>query len=172
MDNAIIKLLLSSGYISTGWYLHNSWWDWTSFLPVQLTTWFVYIYIICAKYCIFILVCAKQHAPLLHTGKGFRLDRGWHPRVICVDSSPPSAANTPQWIGSASVQIMACRLFGTKPLSKQSLVIVNWTVRNKLQWNLNRNSIIFIQENAFENGVCQNDGHFFQGEMGSLPYFL
>ena len=29
--------------------------------------------------------------------------------------------------------------------------IVNWALRNKLQWNLNRNSYIFIQENAFEN---------------------
>ena len=31
--------------------------------------------------------------------------------------------------------------------------IVNCTLRNKLQWNLNRNSYIFIQENAFENVV-------------------
>ena len=29
--------------------------------------------------------------------------------------------------------------------------IVNWTLRNKLQWNLNRNLYIFIQENTFEN---------------------
>ena len=35
----------------------------------------------------------------------------------------------------------------------QSWYIVNWTLRNKLQWNLNRNSYIFIQENAFENIV-------------------
>ena len=27
--------------------------------------------------------------------------------------------------------------------------------RNKLQWNLNRNSNIFIQENAFESVVCE-----------------
>ena len=30
--------------------------------------------------------------------------------------------------------------------------IVDWTLRNKLQWNLNWNSYIFIKENAFENG--------------------
>ena len=30
---------------------------------------------------------------------------------------------------------------------------MNWTLGNKLQWNLNRNSCIFIQENAFENVV-------------------
>ena len=29
--------------------------------------------------------------------------------------------------------------------------IVNWTLGNKLQWNLNRNLNIFIEENAFEN---------------------
>ena len=33
--------------------------------------------------------------------------------------------------------------------------IVNWTLGNKLQWNFNRNSNIFIQENAIENGVCE-----------------
>ena len=31
--------------------------------------------------------------------------------------------------------------------------IVNWTLRNKLQWNFNLNLIIFIQENAFQNVV-------------------
>ena len=31
--------------------------------------------------------------------------------------------------------------------------IVNWTLGNKFQWNLNRNLNIFIQENAFENVV-------------------
>ena len=32
--------------------------------------------------------------------------------------------------------------------------IVNWTFRTNLQWNLNRISFIFIQENVFEN-VCK-----------------
>ena len=31
-------------------------------------------------------------------------------------------------------------------------------------WNLNPESIIFIQENAFENVVCQNGGHFVGGD--------
>ena len=31
--------------------------------------------------------------------------------------------------------------------------IVNWTVGNKLQWNLNRKLYIFIKKNAFENVV-------------------
>ena len=33
--------------------------------------------------------------------------------------------------------------------------IINWTLRNKLQWNFNRNSNIFIHENALENVVCE-----------------
>ena len=28
---------------------------------------------------------------------------------------------------------------------------VSWTLRNKLQWNLNLNSNIFFQQNAFED---------------------
>ena len=37
----------------------------------------------------------------------------------------------------------------------QYWIIVNWTLRNKLPWNLNRNSNIFIQENAFVSVVCE-----------------
>ena len=33
--------------------------------------------------------------------------------------------------------------------------VVNWTFRNKLQWNFSRNSDIFIQEIAFKNVVCK-----------------
>ena len=61
-------------------------------------------------------------------------------------NSTPSAAYMRQWIGSALVQIMACR---------QCYVIVNWATRNKLLWNFNQNTKIFIQENSFENVVCE-----------------
>ena len=37
---------------------------------------------------------------------------------------------------------------------KQCWNIVNSTLRNKLQWNFNQNSNIFIQENVFESVVC------------------
>ena len=33
--------------------------------------------------------------------------------------------------------------------------IVNWTLKNKLQWNFNRNSYIFFHENAFEYVVWE-----------------
>ena len=40
---------------------------------------------------------------------------------IYANSSPLSVAYMRQLIGSALVQIMACRLFGAKPLSKAML---------------------------------------------------
>ena len=49
---------------------------------------------------------------------------------------------------------------GLSPDRRQAITWTNagllfWTLRNKLQWNLNRNSKIFIQENAFECVVCE-----------------
>ena len=48
---------------------------------------------------------------------------------------------------------------GLAPGRRQAIIlnqcwhIVNWTLRNKLQWNLNQNSYIFIHKNAIENVV-------------------
>ena len=66
--------------------------------------------------------------------------------------------------------------------------IVNWTLRNKLQWDCNQNSHISIQENAFENVIWKmapilsqpmhtdvNRGHIINSETclicmsGSVP---
>ena len=38
---------------------------------------------------------------------------------------------------------------------KQCWVSINWTLRNKLQWNFNWNTNLFIHENASENTVCK-----------------
>ena len=38
---------------------------------------------------------------------------------------------------------------------KQCWVIVNWTLRNKLQWNFNQNTKLFIHEIASENIACE-----------------
>ena len=56
---------------------------------------------------------------------------------------------------------MACRPFGAKPLSEPMPHYPQLeTHGNKFQWNLSRTSIILIQENTFENVVCQIGGHF------------
>ena len=77
------------------------------------------------------------------------------------NSSPPSAAYMRQWTGSALVQVMAWRLFGAKPLPEPMLV--KWTPGNKFQWNLDRDSMSFTQENASKIVTCQTVGHFVQG---------
>ena len=50
---------------------------------------------------------------------------------------------------------MACRLIGAKPLSEPMLEYCWLDPWNKLQWNFNRNSESFIQENVFESVVCE-----------------
>ena len=62
----------------------------------------------------------------------------------------PIAAYMRQSIGSALVQIMACRIFAPSHYLNQCWVNVNWTIRNKFQWNFNRNSNIFIQGNVLK----------------------
>ena len=58
-------------------------------------------------------------------GYGWEPSNGIHVVVMlmcmALNSSPPSAAYMCQWSGLALVQIMACHLFGTKPLSKPML---------------------------------------------------
>ena len=46
----------------------------------------------------------------------------WLYLKFLIKSSPPNAAYMRQWIGTALVQIMGCRQFGTNPLSKPMLV--------------------------------------------------
>ena len=50
---------------------------------------------------------------------------------------------------------MAWHRTGDKPLSDQCWFINNWTLRNKFQWRLNRNSGALIQENVFKTAVCE-----------------
>ena len=81
-----------------------------------------------------------------------------------VNSSPPCATYI-----CVSGHIYMCQWTGCclapNHYQKQCLIIINWTPGNKFQWNLNQSFIIYIQENAFQNVVCQNGGHFVQGEM-------
>ena len=51
--------------------------------------------------------------------------------------------------------LMAYCLFSTtRPSPEPMLTFCQLGHRDKLQWNFNQNTIIFIQENAFENAVC------------------
>ena len=65
--------------------------------------------------------------------------------------SPPSAADMRQWIGSALVQIMAFRLFGAK-----------------LETNSNKNTKLYIHENAPANIVCEIEAILSGGGGGGV----
>ena len=57
-------------------------------------------------------------------------------------SAPPSTAYMRQWIGSALVRIMA---YSTPShYLNQRGFIVNWTLKNNLQWNFDQNTAIFL----------------------------
>ena len=68
-----------------------------------------------------------------------------------------------QWIWSALIEMMACRLFVAKPLFKPMPTSVNWSLKNKLQWNFNQNT-------NFHSQICilryclRNGRHFLQGK--------
>ena len=71
------------------------------------------------------------------------------------NSSRPSATYMRQWIRLTLVEIMACCLFGTKPLSEPMLAISQLDPQEQTQWNFNQNTKLFIRENVSENIVCK-----------------
>ena len=50
--------------------------------------------------------------------------------------------------------------------------VVNGFIRNKLQWNLDENSNIFIQENVSENVVCNMSAILSQSQGVKHPLSL
>ena len=74
----------------------------------------------------------------------------YHCFIAVVNSLRPSDLYMHHWFRSWLVDCSAPSHY-----LNQCSNIVNWTFRNKIQWNFNRNSYIFIQENAFENVVCE-----------------
>ena len=60
---------------------------------------------------------------------------------------------------------LACHLFGAKALPEPMLAHCQLDLKNKLQWNSNQNTKLFIEENAFKKCRLRNGGHFVPGEM-------
>ena len=104
---------------------------------------------------------------------GFKLNhvskRG--PRPQCVNSSPRSAAYMHHWIGLAFVETMACRQVvsysAPSHYLNQCWVIVNWTLKNKLPWNFNQNTKLFIHKNASANIFCKLAAILSRGRWGN-----
>ena len=62
----------------------------------------------------------------------------------------PHGAYMRRWTGSALIQIMAVACSAPSHYLNQCWLIIIWTLRNNRQWNSNRNTKLFIHENAFE----------------------
>ena len=75
--------------------------------------------------------------------------------IMPINSAPPNAAYMHQWIGSALVRILVCRLFGAKPLSKPMLCYCQLVLSNKFQWIFKQNTKLFTHENVSESVDCE-----------------
>ena len=64
---------------------------------------------------------SSQHIGVIRTLRNIPWFASTVTLTLFINSSPPSTAYMHHLIGSALVQIMACRLFGAKPLSKPML---------------------------------------------------
>ena len=76
-------------------------------------------------------------------------------QVSDLNSLRPSDAYMRQWINQHWFRQWLVAWPAPSHYLNQCWDFVNWTLRNKLQWNFNRNQFIFIQENALETIVCE-----------------
>ena len=91
--------------------------------------------------------------PVLILPQGTKFNGMWIKHNTCVNNSGDAYIYIYIYI-SKLISIGSNN--GLSPGRCQAIIltdIVNWTLRNKLQWYFNRNSYILIQENAFENVV-------------------
>ena len=70
------------------------------------------------------------------------------------NSSPPSVPCMCRWTGSSLIQVMACRLFSTKPLPEPMLTFSQLDPLEQSSVKFESKHKIFIDQNAFEK-VCK-----------------
>ena len=86
--------------------------------------------------------------------------------ITKFNSSIPSAAYMRQWTKSALVHIMACRLFGAKPLPEPTLTYCQWDPWEQTPVKFELNCKIFYSLKYIWNCRLWNGGHFVQGGGG------
>ena len=82
-----------------------------------------------------------------------------------LNDLPPSAAYMCQWIGTVLVQIMACRLFGDKPLFKPVLGYCQLDHWEQISVKFKSKYEIFHTRKCIWKCRLWNVSHFVQGEM-------
>ena len=85
-----------------------------------------------------------------------------HDHSCYFNSSPPNAAYGHQWIGSALVQIMACRLLGAKPLSQPMLGYCQLDPYEQIAMKFQSKYKTFHSRKCIWKYRLRNGGHFVQ----------
>ena len=85
-----------------------------------------------------------------------------------LNSSPPSAAYMRQGIGSALVQILACRLFGAKSLSERVLAYCQFDPWDQTTVKFESKYKTFHSRNAFEKNCLLKWRPFCSGVDGLI----
>ena len=99
-----------------------------------------------------------------------------------VQNMRPSDAHMRRWTNHHCFRKWLVAWTAPSHYLNQCWYIVNWTQWNKFQWNVNRNSYIFIQENPFEKVVwkmaailsrpqCVYDMETLPASPGILAYY-
>ena len=83
--------------------------------------------------------------------------------TILVNPSPPSAAYMRHWNGSALVQVLACRLFGAKPLPEPMLVYCQLDSWEQISVKLGTGFYHFHSRKCIWNCRLQKYGPFCPG---------
>ena len=91
---------------------------------------------------------------------------------FCFNSFPPSAAYMCQWIVSALVQIMLVAYSTPCHYLNHCWAIINWTLTDKLQWNFNQNTKLFIYKNTPENIIWEMAAILSRGKWVNIKYHL
>ena len=91
----------------------------------------------------------------------------WRPLVWpqCVNSSPPSYAYMRRWTGPSLIQVMACRLFGAKPLSEPMLAYCQLDSWEQISVKFKSKFYLFIQKIYLKMSSAKLMAILSRGEM-------
>ena len=89
----------------------------------------------------------------------------WYNIPYIIKSYPPNATSMHQWIGSALVQIMACCLVGTKPLSEPMPTYYQLDPMEHNSMKFYSKFKYFHSRKYIWSCRLWNGSHFVQGEM-------
>ena len=69
-----------------------------------------------------------------------------------------------QWTASSLVYVMACRLFGTKPLPQQTITYCHLDPGEQIQWKFNKITMFFVKKMHLKCRL-RNGSHFVSTSM-------